>query len=82
MMICACCGRKKKLLDAFYSVGEGTSKIDLCSDCRDIARRLELDVLGGEKELYDIHRYQLQKRAKEPTDAFQMWQRELDEKIG
>ena len=81
-MVCSCCGTKKKLLEFFYSMGEGDSKIDLCSDCREVARRLELDALGGEKELYDLHRYQLQKRAKAPTDAFCMWQRELDAKIG
>ena len=80
-MICDCCEKKKRLLDMFYSMGDGEGKVNLCSECQDVARRMELDLQGGEKELNDLHRYQLRKRAKAPTEAFCLWQRELDSKI-
>lgn len=72
-MVCSCCGAKKKLFDVFYSV-EGSKDIQLCRDCRDVVERLKSDVAGGEKELYEIHLLQLQKRAKNPTGAFLSWQ--------
>ena len=71
-MVCACCGTKKKLLDVFHSVGE--EKIPLCRECWDVTERLRLDVLGGERELYEIHLYQLKKRAKDPSAEFLSWQ--------
>ena len=72
-MVCSCCGTKKKLFDVFYSVEGGNKEVSLCRDCRDVVDRLESDVTGGEKELYDIHRLQLEKRSKHPTEAFLTW---------
>ena len=72
-MVCGCCGKKRKLFEMFYSVGEEDEKISLCQDCWDVVERLELDAAGGEKELYDLHMIQLQKRAKNPSEAFQSW---------
>ena len=43
-MICDCCGKKKRLLDMFYSMGDGAGKINLCSECQEVARRMELDL--------------------------------------
>jgi len=71
-MFCACCGVKKRLFDMFYSVGDG--KIDLCHDCWDVTERLRSDAAGGEWELYELHLYQLKKRAKDPSPAFLPWQ--------
>lgn len=71
-MVCACCGAKKKLFDMFYSVGDG--KISLCRDCWDVTERLRSDAAGGERELYELHLYQLEKRAKDPSPAFLSWQ--------
>ena len=59
----------------FYSVGEEDEKISLCRDCWDVVERLESDMAGGEKELYDIHLFQLKKRAKNPSEEFLTWQR-------
>lgn len=73
-MVCGCCGRKKKLLDMFYSVGEKGETIDLCRDCWDVTERLKSDAAGGEKELYELHLYQLRKRAKDPSGEFLAWQ--------
>ena len=41
--------------------------------CREVVEKLDRDVLGGEKELYDLHMIQLQKRAKNPSQAFLSW---------
>ena len=57
-MDCGCCGKKKKLFEMFYSVGEEDEKISICRDCWDVVERLELDAAGGEKELYEIHLFQ------------------------
>lgn len=73
-MVCGCCGKKKKLFEMFYSVREEDEKISLCQDCWDVVERLELDAAGGEKELYEIHLFQLRKRAKNPTPEFVSWQ--------
>ena len=62
-MVCSCCGTKKGFLEIFYSV-EGN---------REVVEKLDRDVLGGEKELYDLHMIQLQKRAKNPSEAFLSW---------
>lgn len=74
-MVCSCCNKKKKLFDMFYTVGEGDGKVALCGECWDVVDRLESDMAGGEKELYDIHLFQLKKRAKNPTAEFLTWQR-------
>ena len=72
-MVCGCCGKKRKLFEMFYSAGEEDEKISLCRDCWDVVERLESDAAGGEKELYDLHMIQLQKRAKKPSEAFLSW---------
>lgn len=71
-MVCSCCGTKKGFLEIFYSA-EGSREVKLCSDCREVVEKLDRDVLGGEKELYDLHMIQLQKRAKNPSKAFLSW---------
>ena len=48
-------------------------EVKLCSDCQEVVEKLDRDVLGGEKELYDLHMIQLQKRAKNPSEAFLSW---------
>lgn len=73
-MVCSCCGAKKGLFDMFYTFKIGEEKINLCSDCRDVVERLQSDASGGEMELYEIHLFQLQKRAKNPTSEFLSWQ--------
>ena len=70
-MVCGCCGAKKKLLEMFYSVGDG--KVRLCRTCWDVVERLESDRAAGEGELYGIHMLQLRKRAKNPSQAFLAW---------
>ena len=48
MVLCSCCGKKKKLLDMFYSAGNGT--VRFCSDCWDVNRgssSRETDVSTG-----------------------------------
>jgi len=72
-MTCDCCGAKKKLFEMFYSVGEGSEKIQLCSDCREILEHLRSDRINEEMELYGIHQFQLRKRAKRPSQAFLAW---------
>ena len=72
-MVCSCCGTKKGFLEIFYSV-EGSREVKLCSDCQEVVEKLDRDVLGGEKELYEIHLFQLRKRAKNPTPEFVSWQ--------
>lgn len=72
-MVCSCCNKKKRLFDMFYSAEGG--KVTLCGECWDVVERLESDMAGGEKELYDIHLFQLKKRAKNPSEEFLTWQR-------
>ena len=72
-MVCSCCGTKKGFLEMFFSV-EGSKEVKLCSDCKEIVEKLDGDVLGGEKELYEIHLFQLKKRAKNPAPEFVSWQ--------
>lgn len=55
----------------FY--GKTQKEVKLCSDCQEVVEKLDRDVLGGEKELYDLHMIQLQKRAKNPSEAFLSW---------
>lgn len=74
MVLCSCCGKKKKLLDMFYSAGNGT--VRFCSDCWDVVEHIESDRQGGEPELYELHLHQLQKRAKAPTPEFAAWLKE------
>lgn len=57
-MVCSCCGTKKGFLEMFFSV-EGSKEVKLCSECKEIVEKLDGDVLGGEKELYDLHMIQL-----------------------
>ena len=75
-MVCGCCGKKRKLFEMFYSVGEEDEKISLCRDCWDVVERLKSDQASGERELYGIHQLQLRKRAKNPTEAFLTWKQE------
>ena len=73
-MVCECCGKKKKLFDMFYNVSESGEKVNVCSDCHDIVDRIWHDGIGGEKELYAIHREQLTRRAEASSDNFRLWQ--------
>lgn len=72
-MVCSCCGRKKRLLDMFYSSGTGANKVQFCSDCWEVVEKMESDRQGGEGELYALHLHQLQKRAKSPSPEFEGW---------
>ena len=74
-MTCDCCGTKKKLFEMFYTLGEGTEKVQLCSDCREVVERLRTDRINEEMELYGIHQLQLRKRAKNPSGAFLAWKK-------
>ena len=73
-MVCDCCGRKKGLLEFFYSVGEKDENLNVCSDCRSVIEHLESDLAGREMELYEIHLFQLKKRQKNPSPEFLAWQ--------
>ena len=75
-MVCSCCGAKKGFLEMFFSVEE-SKEVKLCSECKEIVEKLDGDVLGGEKELYDLHMIQLQKRAKIPPRHFRVGKRHI-----
>ena len=75
-MNCGCCGVKKKLFTMFYTVGKGDGKVSLCWDCWSVTDKMKEDRDSGEWELYGLHQLQLQKRAKNPSQAFLTWKQE------
>ena len=72
-MKCDCCGKTKKLFDMFYTQKNGNCQGRLCSECNELAERIRQDVLAGERELYELHLVQWNRRAKDPSPDFPEW---------
>ena len=69
-MKCACCGRKKKLLESFENIGKGGS---VCVDCSDILYRIHDAVTEKNIEEYKIRKKSIDDmvQKKKATDVFQ-----------
>lgn len=72
-MKCDCCGKTKKLFDMFYTQKNENCQVRLCSECNELAERIRQDVLAGERELYELHLVQWNRRAKDPSPDFPEW---------
>ncbi len=76
-MICDCCGRKKKLFESFAAVQHKQSRINFCVDCNDLAYKVRDDANEHNKEEYEKHLKEWEKRAKKPSGLFLEWQKEF-----
>lgn len=80
-MKCDCCGKTKKLFDMFYTQKNGNCQIRLCSDCNELAERIRQDAPTGERELYELHLAQWNRRAKDPSPDFPEWKQAFLESL-
>ena len=71
-MKCACCGRKKKLLESFENLGEGG---DVCVDCSDIMYRIHDAYTEKNRDEHKIQVKKIEKyfEKKKASDAFIKW---------
>ena len=71
-MKCACCGRKKKLLESFENIGKGGS---VCVDCSDILYRIHDAVTEKNIEEYKIRKKSIDDmvQKKKATEDFKAW---------
>lgn len=71
-MKCACCGRKKKLLESFENLGRGG---EVCEDCSDIMYRIHDAVTEQKEEEYDLRVKSVSKYIdeKKASAAFAKW---------
>ena len=71
-MKCACCGRKKKLLESLENIGKGGS---VCVDCSDILYRIHDAVTEKNVEEYVLRRKSIEDfvQKKKATEAFKVW---------
>lgn len=68
-MKCDCCGRKKKLLEAFASVDNGDKKLTLCVDCNDLLYKLR----DAANEFQSIQQSLTSRMEGEASKDFQAW---------
>lgn len=71
-MKCACCGRKKKIMESFENLGDGG---DVCVECSDIMYKIHDAVTEKQNEVYkslvaEINEYITKKKS---TKEFQEW---------
>lgn len=71
-MKCACCGRKKKLLESFENIGKGGS---VCVECSDILYRIHDAVTEKNIEEYKIRKKSIEDmiHKKKATEDFKVW---------
>lgn len=71
-MKCACCGRKKKLLESFENIGKGGS---VCVDCSDILYRIHDAVTEKNIEEYKLRKKSIDDmvQKKKATEDFKAW---------
>lgn len=81
-MKCDCCGKTKKLFDMFYTKKEGAEQVRLCSECNELAERLQQDAPTGERELFELRLAQWHRRAKDPSPEFLRWNRAFLDRCG
>lgn len=73
-MKCDCCGRKKKLLEAFASVDNGDKKLTLCVDCNDLLYKLrDAANEGAANEFQSIQQSLTSRMEGEASKDFQAW---------
>lgn len=73
-MKCDCCGREKKLLEAFASVDNGEKKLTLCVDCNDFLYKLrDAADEGMTGEFEDIRQSLTMRMEGKASEAFQVW---------
>lgn len=68
-MKCDCCGRKKKLLEAFASVDNGDKKLTLCVDCNDLLYKLR----DAANEFQSIQQMLTSRMESKASKDFQAW---------
>ena len=78
-MVCDCCGRKKKLFESFAVIMTDEGKMNLCVDCNDLAYKIRDDANDGNKEQFDEHLKQLEKRGKKARPIFVDWKKKFIE---
>ena len=76
-MICDCCGRKKKLLESFAIVKFKQKQMNFCVDCNDLAYKVRDDANERNKDNYEKHLEEWNKRAEKPSDTFLLWQKDF-----
>ena len=73
-MKCDCCGRKKKLLEAFASVDNGDKKLTLCVDCNDLLYKLrDAANEGAANEFQSIQQSLTWRMEGKASEDFQAW---------
>lgn len=71
---CDCCGRKKKLLEAFASVDNGDKKLTLCADCNDLLYKLrDAANEGTANEFQGIQQSLTSRMEGKASEDFQAW---------
>lgn len=76
-MVCDCCGRKKKLFESFAAVKTEKGQLNFCVECNDIAYKIRDDANEHDKEKFDQHVKEWEKRAKKPSKLFTEWKKEF-----
>lgn len=73
-MKCDCCGRKKKLLEAFALVDSGENKLNLCVECNDLLYKLRDAANESDtNEFESIQRLLAERIEGNASKAFQTW---------
>ncbi len=84
-MVCDCCLKRKKLFESFAAIQTDSGIMNLCVDCNDLAYKIRDDANDGDKEKYDEHLKELEKRGKKPNAIYIEWKKKylatLDKKL-
>ncbi len=74
-MKCDCCLKRKKLFESFAAVKTENGKLNLCVDCNDLAYKLRDDAKEGNKDKFNKHLEELEKRCKKAKPIFEDWKK-------
>ena len=76
-MVCDCCLKRKKFFESFAEVQTDSGIMHLCVDCNDLAYKIRDDANEGDKEKYNKHRKELEKRGKKARIIFVEWKKQF-----
>lgn len=74
-MVCDCCGKKKKLFESFAAIKIDSGNLNLCVECNDLAYKIRDDANEKNKELFDKHLQEWNKRAEKALKRFEEWKK-------
>ena len=82
LMVCDCCGRKKRLFESFAKITIKDCIINLCVECNDLMYKIRDANNEGNDNDFNKYKEMIEKHSNKSTPQFIKWKEKFIEDMG